>query len=132
MEYNKRGSLYRPRELTTVTCICKVAKSIYQHNQKHYIDLELSPDTLNRVEELHTSSESFLLKENKMIPLQGNKLKTKIPFRYKKVTCKMPGNKTVHELLQDDRVKVSLEYTGVWTVGEYCGVSWKISSIQEM
>lgn len=132
MEFNKRGSLYRPSEITNLTCICRVAKEIYKYNQKYYIDLELAPETTRRVKDLHTGSESLLLKDNKVIPLNGNKLKVKVPFRYNKVTCKMPGKKTVHELLQGDRAKVNLEYCGVWTVGEYCGVSWKLTLIQEV
>ena len=132
MEFKKRGSLYRPHEITNIACNCKIAKSIYQYNQKYYVDLELVPETVRRVKELHASSESLMLKENKVIPLNDKKLKVKVPFRYNKVTCKMPGNKTVHELLQGDRVKVNLEYCGVWTVGEYCGVSWKLTLIQEV
>ena len=132
MEFKKRGSLYRPQNITNVTCNSKISKPIYQYNQKYYVDLELVPDTVRRVNELHANSEQFLLSEHKVIPLNDNKLKVKVPFRYNKVTCKMPGKKTVHELKQGDRVNVNLEYCGVWTVGSYCGVSWKLSLIQEV
>lgn len=132
MEFKKRGSLVSPVEITNITCTCKIAKPIYKYNEKYYVDLDLSPETTRRVQELHNRSEQFLLKENKSVPLQDNKLKVKVPFRYNRVTCKMPGKKTVHELLQGDRVRVNLEYCGVWTVGEYCGVSWKLTLIQEV
>lgn len=132
MDFKKRGSLYSPQNTTHINCTCKIAKSIYRYNQKYYIDLELTPETLRRVNDLHVKSEPYLLNENKVIPLQGNKLKVKVPFRYNKVTCKMPGEKTVHELKQGDHVNVNLEYCGVWSVGTYCGVSWKLSLIQEV
>ena len=132
MEFRKRGSLYRPHEIINVNCSCRIAKSIYKYNDKYYIDLELTPETTRRVEELHKKSEDLLLKDNKKIPLDGRKLKVKVPFRYNKVTCKMPGKKTIHELLRGDRAQVNLEYCGVWTVGEYCGVSWKLTLIQEV
>ena len=132
MEFRKRGSLVQPQQITNIPCNCKVAKEIYKYNEKYYIDLELAPETVRRVQDLHNQSEQFLLKDNKVIPLQDTKLKVKVPFRYNKVTCRMPGKKTIHELRQGDRAKVNLEYCGVWTVGEYCGVSWKLTLIQEM
>lgn len=132
MEFKKRGSLYRPQEITNINCNCRIAKPIYKYNDKYYVDLELTPETTRRVEELHRNSENLMVKKNKKIPLEGTKLKVKVPFRYNKVTCKMPGNKSVHELLQGDRARVNLEYCGVWTVGDYCGVSWKLSLIQEV
>jgi hypothetical protein len=131
MEFRKRGSLAQPIEVQNVPCICSVAKEIYKYNQKYYIDLDLAPETIKRVTDLHSYSESHMTKPNKIVPLHGNKLKVKVPFRYNKVTCSMPGKKTVHDLLQGDRTKVNLEYCGVWTVGEYCGVSWKLTLIQE-
>ena len=133
MEFKKRGSLYRPAEITNITCTCRVSKPIYKHlNDKYYIDLDLTQETTRRIQELHRNSESLLLKENKKVPLEGTILKVKVPFRYNKVTCKMPGKKSIHELLQGDRARVNLEYCGVWTVGEYCGISWKLSLIQEV
>lgn len=132
MEFRKRGSLVQPQQITNIPCNCRVVKEIYKYNEKYYIDLELYQETVRRIEELHKHSEQFLLKENKVIPLQGTKLKVKVPFRYNKVTCRMPGKKTIHELHQGDKVNVNLEYCGVWTVGEYCGVSWKLTLIQEV
>jgi hypothetical protein len=116
-----------PQEIVNITCNCKIEKPIYTHNNKKYIDLELSQETVRRIESVHGSFTKFLDKENKIIPLTGTKLKVKVPFRYNKVTCKMPGKKTIHEGLKGDKVSVNLEFCGVWTVGEYCGVSWKVT-----
>ena len=132
MEFRKRGSLVQPKQVTNIPCNCRIAKEIYKYNDKYYIDLDLAPETTRRINEIHEKSEEFLLKENKIIPLTDMKLKVKVPFRYNKVTCRMPGNKTVHEMRKGDRVHVNLEYCGVWTVGEYCGVSWKLTLIHEM
>lgn len=126
MEFKKRGSLCIPNEIVNISCVSKVLKPIYTYNQKKYIDLELPIEVVRRVEQVHEKSASQLNKENKVNPLHCEKLKVKVPFKYNKVTCKMPG-KLIYEALQGDRVKVNLEYCGVWSVGEYCGHSWKLT-----
>ena len=132
MEFKKRGSMIIPNEIVNVTCVCKIDEPIHKKNEKYYVVLDLQPETTRRIKEIHASSESKMTNENKIVPLNDTKLRVKVPFRYNRVTCKMPGKKTIHELHQGDRVRVNLEYCGVWSVGAYCGITWKLTLIQEM
>ncbi len=53
----------------------------------------------------------------------GKLRRTKIPFRYNRVMCKVTGDKTIQELVKGDQVQVSFEFVG--------GV-WKIESLRSL
>ena len=47
----------------------------------------------------------------------GKLRRTKIPFRYNRVMCKVTGDKTIQELVKGDQVQVSFEFVGgVWKI----------------
>lgn len=53
----------------------------------------------------------------------GQLRRTKVPFRYNRVMCKVSGDKTIQELVKGDRVQVSMEFTGG---------TWKLASLQRL
>ncbi len=129
MEFKRRGTLVMPSNPFNLNFKCKISEKLYTRNEKKYLDLELLDPTVKRIEEVHVASNEYLRSGKLMNPLEGNILKVKIPFRYKKPTCKIDGNKLLYELDKGDIVNVNIEYCGVWQVGEYCGPSWKVTMI---
>jgi len=129
MEFKKRGSLVMPRIPLDVTFKCRIATPMYEKNQKKYLEFELMEPTLKRIRTIHEQTSDYI--HNKFInPLQGNILKVKVPYRYNRVTCKVGGIKTIQEMQKGDNVNVHIEFCGVWEVGDYCGLSWKLTSIE--
>lgn len=108
---------------------CIVNRGLYETNNKKYIDIELSPEDTQIVTESHRNSYDKLTKRNIRIPLDGNVLKVKIPFRNKRVSCITLGDKTVYELLPGDKIDIVLTYNGAWSYGDFCGLAWTVNLI---
>lgn len=108
---------------------CIVNQGLYETNNKKYIDIELSPEDTQTVTETHRNSYDKLTKRNIRIPLDGNVLKVKIPFRNKRVSCITLGDKTVYELVPGDKIDVVLTYNGAWSYGDFCGLAWTVNLI---
>lgn len=129
MEFKRRGSFVIPRAPYDMSFKCRVATPMYEKNQKKYLEFELSEPTTKCIQTIHNYTSDYI--HNKFInPLQGNVLKVKVPFRYNRVTCKVVGIRTIQEMQEGENVEVVVEFCGVWGVGDYCGLSWKLSSIQ--
>lgn len=109
-------------------CLCKVLKPMYEYNDKRYIDLDLSPTQVLQVEKMHARDMPHLEKPHKVIPLNGTKLKVKVPFRYNRIMCKITGLYTLYDAQVGDTVHCELVYCGPWTQGDYCGLAWKIKT----
>lgn len=115
--------------MTTLKCCCTVAKPLYDYENKKYIDLFLPIPVAEKIRAIHMGSERLLIKKNKIDPLCDNKLKVKVPFRYRRVMCKVTGKKGIYEAVQDDTVTVILKYCGTWSSDDYCGTAWKLEEI---
>jgi hypothetical protein len=119
-----------PSEKVILEGTTRIIAPIYTYNQKKYITLELSPDLTRKVTDIHKQCQPLLTKEKKAIPQTNkNQLKVKVPFRYNKVECVMNGSKTIHQGEPGDTAQVKLEFCGIWEVGEWCGISWKLNEI---
>tara|TARA_R110002073_G_scaffold123085_6_gene266453 strand:+ start:10271 stop:10660 length:390 start_codon:yes stop_codon:yes gene_type:complete len=129
MEFKKRGNLVMPRVPIDLTFKCRIFTPMYEKNQKKYLDLELMEPSVRRIKTIHDQTSDYITKRF-MNPLQGNVLKVKVPYRYNRVTCKVGGIKPTQEMQKGDNVNVHIEFCGVWEIGEYCGLSWKLSSIE--
>lgn len=105
---------------------CSVQSGLYEVNKKKYLDLALTPDDAEKIENVHKDSYDKLRKRNIRIPLEGNILKVKVPLR----GLKTIGTKTVHELRRGDPVTVTLDWCGAWEYGDFCGLAWKINLIE--
>jgi hypothetical protein len=56
-----------------------------------------------------------------VLDVGGQRRRCKVPFRYKRVMCRVSGDKTIQELVKGDVAQVEMEFTG--------GV-WKLISVQ--
>lgn len=129
MEFKKRGSLVMPRVPVDITFKCRIATPMYEKNQKKYLEFELMEPIRKRIETIHNYTNDYITKRF-MNPLGENVLKVKVPFKYNRVTCKVGGVKPIQEMQKGDSVNVHIEFCGVWEVGDYCGLSWKLTSIE--
>lgn len=129
MEFKRRGSLVMSKGPVDVSFKCKIATPMYEKNQKKYLEFELMEPVRKKIESIHNQTSNYIHK-NFINPLGGHTLKVKVPYRYNRVTCKVGGIKTIQEMEKGDNVNVHIEFCGVWEVGDYCGLSWKLASIE--
>jgi hypothetical protein len=108
--------------------LATVYQPMYDHNDKKYIRLVI-PEKCSEIVRRMQMNKSYLVKNERVDdPLDGNILTVKVPFRYRRVMCKVKG-KPVQSLIKHDEVEVEIEFMGVWNVGEYSGYSWKLNFI---
>ena len=108
---------------------CLADGPVFAKNDKRYLNVVLNPSDLLRVRFVHT--EGYLPATSKAISsLEGSILTLKVPYRYNRITCKVLGNKTLHELVKGDSITVNIEYCGVWNANDFCGHSWKLVSLE--
>jgi hypothetical protein len=106
---------------------CLADGPIFAKNDKRYLNVILGAADLLNVRE----TQAVLLPgASKVVSsLEGSVLTLKVPYRYNRITCKVLGNKTLHELVQGDSITTNVEYCGVWNVNDFCGHSWKLVSL---
>ena len=108
--------------------LAKVYQPMYDHNEKKYIRLVIPEKCSEIIRRIHTNK-SYLIKNERVDnPLDGNVLTVKVPFRYRRVMCKVEG-KPIQSLIKDENVEVEIIFMSVWNVGEYSGYSWKLDKI---
>jgi hypothetical protein len=127
MEFKKRGTLFVPIKPVMFECTCMVDNQQVA-DKKMYLYLNLNENQKNWIHQVHKDSNEYFTGKL-MNSLQDNILKVKVPYKYNKVTCKVSGNKALQELVKSDRVTVTIEYCGVWSVNGYSGPSWKLFSL---
>lgn len=130
MEFKNRGSSIVPRNTTNITCQCKLNEKIYTKNNKKYIDIELSNETIKTIKEIHEKSKTYLKNQNVHDPLSGKILRVKVPWNNNRIMCKT--DEYFYEIEKDEPIKVNIEYCGVWNVGDYSGVAWKLVLINKI
>jgi len=106
---------------------CKVHTPMIDYNNKKYIRFFITDDIKQRINFVH--SKNNLKGSHKDIPLDGNVLTVKVPFKYRRVMCTFEGV-PVQTLKKDDEVDVDVTFMGVWSYNEYCGYTWKLSYIK--
>lgn len=105
----------------------KVHEPMYEFNNKKYIRFIIPSKVSEIIERMHTQRWHFLSNQNLDIPLDGNILTVKVPFRYRRVMCEVRG-RPVQSLIKGDEVEVEVDFKGYWNVGNYSGFSWLLSS----
>lgn len=106
---------------------CKVHTPMFECNDKKYIRFLIPDDVKQRIE--YTHAKIPLKGEKKENPLEGHVLTVKVPFRYRRVTCRFEGA-PVQSLKKDDQVEVDVLFMGAWNYADYSGYSWKLSYIK--
>jgi hypothetical protein len=101
---------------------------MYDHNDKKYLRLVIPEKCAEIVRRMHLNKKGLIKNDHVDEALEGRLLTVKVPFRYRRVMCKVHG-KPVQSLIKDDEVEVEINFAGVWNVGNYSGYSWKIDQI---
>lgn len=113
-----------------LSTICKIEEELYEKNAKKYLKLKLSTNDVLRVIEIHKKMYDVLTLPHVEIPLEGDILKVKVPYRYNRVMCKFHGSKVVQEMKKGDVVEVKIQCMGPWFYKpKYCGIAWKLELI---
>ena len=108
---------------------CQIYRPLYDRNKKKYLELELNKNDLQIVEKNHADTNKFIQNSKIKNPLEGDILEVKIPYRYKKLACKVSGLKQIEEYKKGEKVTLDIEYCGVWNIGEWSGFAWKVNEI---
>ena len=106
-----------------ISFYASINRPIYEFNNKKYIDIQIPDDIVQHVDYVHSP---FKTVNNN--PLNGNTLRVKVPYRYKKVDCKVEGIVPIQSMQKDDNISISIQFCGLWDVIMY----WKISSIRHI
>tara|TARA_B100000287_G_scaffold165398_1_gene156003 strand:+ start:361 stop:720 length:360 start_codon:yes stop_codon:yes gene_type:complete len=109
----------------------KIYEPMYEYNDKKYIRVTIPDKFREYVEKSHERKSNVILYNNKLDdPLEGNVLKLKVPFRYRRVMCNVEGDKPVQSLERGDRVLIEIQFNGVWNTHEHSGYSWVLKYIK--
>jgi len=108
-----------------------VYEPMYDYNDKKYIRLTVSNKVRDYILGLHANkSDVILFPDTLDDPLEGNVLKVKVPFRYRRVMCNVEGDTPVQSLKKGDLVQTELQFNGVWNAHEHSGYSWVLKYIK--
>lgn len=128
MEIIKKGTIVTSKNPIEIAIKSTVDQKMYTKNNKKYIDLEIPSSTAKKIGDVHKLFNNYMTKNTVISPLEGNVLKVKIPFLRNRVTCKISGDKTLQEYKKGDDFTGVITFCGIWSVGDYCGPSWKLIS----
>jgi hypothetical protein len=107
--------------------IAKVYEPFYEHNSKKYIRFIIPVKVSGIIERMHAQRLHLLVNQNVDDPLNGTVLTVKVPFRYRRVMCKVEG-RPIQSLVKGDTVDIEIDFKGYWNVGNHSGFSWILSS----
>ena len=93
------------------------------------MDLEISKSDAKKITGIHEQFKNYMTKPNVINTLEDNILKIKIPFLRNRVICKIKSDKIIQDYKKNENFKGNILFCGIWTIGEYCGPSWKLESV---
>lgn len=109
--------------------LAKVHTPMYDHNDKKYLRLVIPENCAEIVKRVQSGKMGLIQNSHIDDPLDGWVLTVKVPFRYRRVMCKVEGE-PVQSIVRGGEVEVDIDFCGVWNVGDYSGYSWKLVSIK--
>jgi hypothetical protein len=98
--------------------LATVHTPMYDHNDKKYLRLVIPEKCAEIVRRMHSN------KDTPFDPLNGRVLTVKVPFRYRRVMCRVEGQ-PIQSLVAGDEVHVEIDFKGYWATSGY---SWVLSS----
>lgn len=108
-----------------------IYEPMYEYNEKKYIRITVTDKIRDYILALHVNKSNVILFPYTLDdPLEGNVLKVKVPFRYRRVMCNVDGDKPVQSLVKGDVVQTELQFNGVWNAHEHSGYSWVLKYIK--
>ena len=105
----------------------EIYEPMYVFNEKRYIRVKVPEDRRILIERLHAQKRHLLKNSHVDDPLEGSVLKVKVPFRYRRVMCKVEG-RPIQTLIRGDEIEVVVEFKGAWNAENHSGFSWVLSS----
>jgi hypothetical protein len=108
--------------------VAKVYEPMFDFNNKKYIRFIIPTKVSEIIERMHVNKSHFITNSNVDNPLDGDVLTVKVPYRYRRVMCEVKG-RPVQSLMKGDEVEVTVDFKGVWNVGNYSGFSWVLSQM---
>ncbi len=108
--------------------VCKVHRPMDAEGDKRYIELDIGSNS-STFQQIHALTSKPV--KNLVDPLKDGILRVKVPFRYRRVMCKVTGDKTVQELVEGDSFGVELKYCGWWESDGYGGPAWKLVAVYQ-
>ena len=125
----KRGSRSLPSEKIILDTKVFVDVPMYSNNSKKYINFKMNRAALGVIKRAHDDVSDALVTKNVQIPLEGDVLKVKIPWRGRFPICSVVGAKQLSSLAAGDQVGIKVEFCGAWIISDFSGVSWKLMSL---
>ena len=107
--------------------VTQVYEPMYEFNSKKYIRFIIPPNVSGIIERMHANKFHLLTNQNINNPLDDTILTVKVPFRYRRVMCKVEG-RPIQSLIKGDEVEIEVDFKGVWNVENHSGFSWVLSS----
>lgn len=131
MEIVKRGSVFTTKDPINLNISGTVAEPFYTVNNKKYINVALSDDEMTKkISDIHEIFKNYMNKKNIQNPMKGNTIKIKVPFLKNRVISKTNGDRIIQEHEKGDEFNGVITYCGVWAIGDFCGPSWKLDSVE--
>ena len=109
--------------------LAKVHTPMYDHNDKKYIRLVIPENCANIMRRMQLNKSGLIQNSHVDDPLDGLILTVKVPFRYRRVMCRVEGE-PIQALTIGSEVEVEVDFSGAWNVGNYSGYCWKLVSIK--
>ena len=102
--------------------LVRIHRPMYEFNSKRYMDIIVPEESIPHILEKHRPHTTL------SNPLKENILRVKVPYRYKRIDCKVEGIVPVQDMKKDDQVEVSIVFCGAWDTGLY----WKFSKLRHI
>lgn len=104
--------------------VAEMYEPLYEFNDRRYIRIVVPDTIVSRI----VSMQKKKVRDN---PLDGNILRVKVPYRYRRCMCKVEGITPVEAMVRGDSVEVDVSFAGAWQVGDdYTGYTWKLDWIK--
>jgi len=108
-----------------------IYEPMYDYNDKKYLRIYLPEKVSQYIRELHQHRTGSVLFPDKLDDaLDGNVLKVKVPFRYRRVMCNVDGDTPIQSMKRGDTVLTEIQFKGVWNAHEHSGYSWILKYIK--
>lgn len=100
-----------------------IHRAIYEFNNKRYMDIRIDNETSSKIEKVHSKFQKGVWN-----PLSDGVLRVKVPYRYRRVDCKVEGLTPVQDMKKDDDIESTIQFCGAWDTGLY----WKFVTIRQI
>ena len=118
---------------------CKCIQKIHQEHPKGawHMTIEVPDDVSNILKEIDASCISYCENKSFLNSIHDNKMKVKIPYRYRKFECEFFDSKQNRiissDIVEGTIISLKVDCTNLWDIenglGKLCGLTWQTKSI---